>query len=341
VRDEQLSLFDTRMNQPQIGSACLRLDTLALDELAAIGRLILDSLDPMASDSALRRVLNGGEIGRSQLLNQLPENRLAELGSCGLLIASGQRIFSPFRAHRLEGLVIVTDPSSGGQPRSPSYLAPLCEGPQLARLLILTALSRGLDMGCGCGVLSLVMSAFCEQVIGVDINPRAVEFSRLNAALNGIGNAAFMESDLFNSVRGEEFDLIVFNSPTNMEEDHYRDLLESGEPLLARFFSELGSHLTPDGYCQINLAMNDYRESRFVDRLATWIKAGAKELCAVAMICKRQEWDDGRTWKRGWATFYHGGSCFWEVDWPYHLLTPARPSCQKLSQLVLRLLENH
>jgi len=184
------------------------------------------------------------------------------------------------------------------------------------------------------------MSSFCDHVIGVDINPRAVEFSRFNSVLNGIANVTFMESDLFNSLRGQEFDLIVFNSPTNKEGDDYRDLLESGEPLLARFFSNLGNHLRPDGYCQVNLAMNDYTESRFVDRLATWIRAGERDLRALTMVCKRHKNDDGGTWKRGWATFWRGSSFLSEVDWPYHLLT-ATPSPLELSQLVLRLLENH
>jgi len=329
------------MNHPQIGSALLRSDALALDELMAIGSLIRSSLDTTASDSPLRSVLlKGKEVRRSQLLDQLPTRRLAELCSCGLLVESGQRIFSPFRAHLLEGLVIVTDPESGGKSRSPWYLDPLCEGPQLARLLIRKAVSRGLDMGCGCGVLSLVMSSFCEHVIGVDINPRAIEFSRFNAALNGIANVAFMESDLFNSVRGQEFDLIAFNSPTNREGCQYRDLLESGESLLARFFSDLANHLTPEGYGQVNLAMNDYQESAFTERLTTWIRAGERDLRAVTMVCKREKRIDAGIWKRGWATLCRGKPFLSEVDWPYHLIT-STPSPLELSQLVLRLLENH
>jgi methylase of polypeptide subunit release factors len=328
------------MNHPQIGSALLRSDTLALNELTAFGRLIGDCLDPTALDSPLQTVLKGTEVCRSDLLDQLSERSLAGLCSCGLLVESGRYTFSPFRAHLLEGLVIVTDPQSAGRPRAPWYLDPLCEGPLLARLLIRKLANRGLDMGCGCGVLSLVMSSFCEHVTGVDINPRAIEFSRFNSALNGIRNVTFIEGDLFDCVRGQQFDLIVFNSPTNEEGFHYRDLLESGEPLLARFFSDLGDHLAPDGYGQINLAMNDYSESSFVDRLASWIRAGESNLRAVTMVCKQYKRDDGGIWKRGWATFCRG-SFFWlEVDWPYHLLS-ATPQPLELSELVLRLLENH
>src|SRR6185436_9584118 len=143
----------------------------------------------------------------------------------------------------------------------------LCEGPQLSRLLIRKAASRGLDVGCGCGILSIVMASFCDQVLGIDINNRAIEVSRFNADLNGTLNVTFIESDLFQGVQGA-FDLIVFNSPTNKEREQYRDLLECGEPLLARFFCDVGKHLTLTGYCQVNLAMNDYPQSLFVDRMS-------------------------------------------------------------------------
>jgi methylase of polypeptide subunit release factors len=331
---------ETRTDHPQIGSARLSSCTLSHGELRAIGRLIRDSLDPTRTDSPLRAVLKGQEVGRSTLLHQLTESRLERFCSCGLLVESGQRVFSPFRAHLVEGLVIVTDPASGGQPRSPWYLDPLCEGSQLARLLIRKSVGWGLDMGCGCGVLSLVMSSFCEQVTGLDLNPRAIEISGFNAQLNGIVNVTFMESDLFNSVHEQKFELIVFNSPTNKEGGEYRDLLETGEPLLVRFFSSLGKHLEARGYCQINLAMNDYPQSRFVDRLASWIKAGENDLSAIIMVCEYDNQDDGRIWKRGWATFRLGRRILSEVEWPYRSLPPTS-SPVELSQLVLQLFENH
>ena len=201
-------------------------------------------------------------------------------------------------------------------------------------------MGRGLDMGCGSGVFSLVMSSFCEQVIGVDINPRAIEFSRFNSALNGVRNVAFIESELFDSVRGQQFDLIVFNSPTDEEGYEYLDLLECGEQLLAKFFTDLGDHLTPAGFCQISIAMNDYADSRFSDRLETWIRANKHDLRWLTMVRKRRNREDGGIWKRGWATFCRGSYFSAEVEWPYHLLAAAA-SPRDLSQLVLRLLKNH
>lgn len=174
--------------------------------------------------------------------------------------------------------MIVTDPEVPENLEDQFYLDPLWEALRLVKLLIRQVAGRGLDVGCGSGVFSLVTSSFCEQVIGVDISPRAIEFSRFNSALNGVRNVAFIESDLFDSVRSRQFDLIVFNSPTDEESYEYRDLLECGEQLLARFFTDLGDPLTPAGHGQINLAMNDYAGSRFSDRLQNWIKANKHDL---------------------------------------------------------------
>lgn len=78
-----------------------------------------------------------------------------------------------------------------------------------------------LDMGCGSGCISLSLAkSFTKdlQVIGVDINPKAVELSIHNKNLNDIQNALFYESDLFqffeeNKYQQKKFDIIVSNPP--------------------------------------------------------------------------------------------------------------------------------
>ena len=59
----------------------------------------------------------------------------------------------------------------------------------------------------------LSLAAKVDRVIGTDINPRAVALSRINAALNGIGNVEFREGDMFAPVAGETFDLIISQPP--------------------------------------------------------------------------------------------------------------------------------
>jgi len=73
---------------------------------------------------------------------------------------------------------------------------------------------RILEVGCGCGIVSLEC-AFSNQkniVEGVDINRKAVALAKENAKENKIKNARFYYSNLFSKVKGK-FDWIVFNPP--------------------------------------------------------------------------------------------------------------------------------
>jgi len=73
---------------------------------------------------------------------------------------------------------------------------------------------RILEVGCGCGIVSLEC-AFSNQkniVEGVDINRKAVALAKENAKENNIKNARFYYSNLFSKIKGK-FDWIVFNPP--------------------------------------------------------------------------------------------------------------------------------
>jgi Methyltransferase small domain len=50
-------------------------------------------------------------------------------------------------------------------------------------------------------------------VIGTDINQRALDFGEINAALNGVSNVSFLQSDRFEPIAGRRFDSIICNPP--------------------------------------------------------------------------------------------------------------------------------
>ena len=70
---------------------------------------------------------------------------------------------------------------------------------------------RILEIGCGSGIVSIHCASNGAFVTSVDINPSAVELTRINFENNGL-KAEIMESDLYSSVSGC-FDTIVFNLP--------------------------------------------------------------------------------------------------------------------------------
>ncbi len=182
------------------------------------------------------------------------------------------RCLSPFRISLVENNILMTDPDLPDEEQPRSYLDPLWEAPYLAKLLIIEDGWNVLDMGVGCGVLSLAIASRTKgKVTGVDLNPRAIAVSRFNAALNGIHSIKFQKSDLFSSLGQQKFDLVVFNSPTD-DDYKFECLLRCGESILKRFFSALPLHLNKNGYCQINLIVRETERDSFHIRLLGWIE---------------------------------------------------------------------
>ncbi|HEX4749860.1 MAG TPA: methyltransferase [Bryobacteraceae bacterium] len=83
----------------------------------------------------------------------------------------------------------------------------------ISKTLIRSQTETLLDIGTGTGVLATVAGSFSKQVFGTDINQRAIDFARFNAALNGISNAQFHAGDAFAPVDGYRFSRIVANPP--------------------------------------------------------------------------------------------------------------------------------
>ena len=85
---------------------------------------------------------------------------------------------------------------------------------------------RAVDICCGAGpgALCIAQARPAAEVLAVDINPRALEFTRINAALAGVNNVEAQYSDLLKNVDGQ-FDLIVANPPYMLDADSraYRD----------------------------------------------------------------------------------------------------------------------
>ncbi|WP_148882854.1 HemK2/MTQ2 family protein methyltransferase [Thermococcus aciditolerans] len=125
----------------------------------------------------------------------------------------------------------------------------------LAENLAVREGERALDVGTGTGLIALLMARKARSVLGVDINPLAVELARENAALNGIKNVEFRLSDLFENVEGR-FDVVTFNAPyLPGEPEEPIDLAlvggEGGREVLDRFIQEVRDYLKPGGTVQI------------------------------------------------------------------------------------------
>jgi release factor glutamine methyltransferase len=129
----------------------------------------------------------------------------------------------------------------------------------LARWAAKLARGKVLEMGCASGIVSLSVARTDSKshVVGLDINPKAIECASENAERNGIENAHFLESDMFEAVRDEKFDWIIFNPPylPTTQGEKLKDKMEnaaydggrSGRDVIDRFLAEFQAHLNTGG----------------------------------------------------------------------------------------------
>ncbi|MGI5240801.1 methyltransferase [Dactylosporangium sp. CA-139066] len=110
---------------------------------------------------------------------------------------------------------------------------------------------RVVDVGCGSGAVAVTVAKRLPgaEVLAVDINPAALQLSRVNAAAAGAGNVRVARSDLLDDVPGD-FDLIVSNPPFMIDPQRraYRDGGgEHGHDVPLALVSAAAGRLAPGG----------------------------------------------------------------------------------------------
>jgi methylase of polypeptide subunit release factors len=114
--------------------------------------------------------------------------------------------------------------------------------------------ARALDVGTGSGVHALLAAAHADNVVATDVNPRALVFTELNAALNGVANVECRHGSLFEPVAGESFDLITCNAPYVVSPENrwaYRDSGLEADELSALVVRGAAAHLVDGGYATL------------------------------------------------------------------------------------------
>lgn len=137
--------------------------------------------------------------------------------------------------------------------------------------------ARALDICTGSGVHAILARTHCQQSIGLDINPRALEFSRLNARLNGLV-VEFEASDCYQAMEGQQFDLITLNPPfvptPGLVPELYRTGGDTGESVTRRVIEGLPRFLQPGGLFSMSTEAPRRRHESPVDRMKSWLGPG-------------------------------------------------------------------
>lgn len=135
---------------------------------------------------------------------------------------------------------------------------------------------RSLDLCTGSGVHAILAAGHCGESLGIDINPRALEFGRLNATFNGC-NTQFHSSDCYAQVTGD-FDLITLNPPFAPApagtSELYRAGGPTGETVTEQVVRGLPRYLRQGGIFSMGTEAPRVRHGSPLQRMSEWLGEG-------------------------------------------------------------------
>lgn len=155
----------------------------------------------------------------------------------------------------------------------------------LAEITMRAPVGRAMDLGTGCGVQSLHLVRHADQVVGTDLNARALQLARVGAELSG-ATIDLREGSLFEPVAGERFDLIVSNPPYVMSPPGgkrltYREGELAADGLVEAVIRQAPAYLSEGGSLQLltNWAILDGVE--WADRLRGWVEGSGLDCWVI------------------------------------------------------------
>lgn len=150
------------------------------------------------------------------------------------------------------------------------------------------------DLGTGTGCIALALAEAVPQikVIGVDIDPLAIQVAELNRQTLGLGNVKFLQGDWTAALGEQKFDLIVSNPPYLASEE----LLEI-EPSVRNWEGELALVGGQDGLMFYRRLAKDLPKI-LTGRVAPclMVEIGEAQVESVQAIFKAHGWPEAKVW---------------------------------------------
>jgi methylase of polypeptide subunit release factors len=199
----------------------------------------------------------------------------AELLRLGLATEDGALLVPRARIVPTEGVYLTFDTFSHGENDPPGWVASFTPTAYwLASLTLRRRVRRALDIGTGNGVHALLAARHADHVIATDVNPRALEFTSISAALNGFGNVETRHGSLFEPVAGERFDLITCNAPFVISPEarwQYRDAGFPGDEFSRLVVTNAAAHLADDGFATVLVSWLAASEDEPDEHVHEWL----------------------------------------------------------------------
>jgi methylase of polypeptide subunit release factors len=205
------------------------------------------------------------------------DSGLAEaLLATNLVSRKGKELVPHARIVPVEETLLASDGFTRDAEDPPDYVATYTPTARTCDLLTpRPRVARALDVGTGSGIHALLAARHAKHVVAIDVNDRALAYTALNAALNGIDNVECRNGSFFDPVDGETFGLIVCNAPFVVSPEQrwaYRDSGFRGDDVTAHVVREAASHLSKGGYATLLGSWLIVNEDTPEERPADWVK---------------------------------------------------------------------
>ncbi len=142
--------------------------------------------------------------------------------------------------------------------------------------------------GTGCIALALAQAFPKSSVTGTDISDQALKLAQINSNLNGLTNLTFIKSDIYQTLDGKRFDIIVANPPyidphewenldnsvKDWEDPKALIAPDNGLAVIKKIISGANNYLKQRSLSQVWIEI-DYTQAKKVSEL--FLQAGAKK----------------------------------------------------------------
>jgi methylase of polypeptide subunit release factors len=252
------------------------LTEFATADTRTLPRMLARTSEPSPVNALTRLFWLGLEQSRDAITKVLPEDVLTILLESGVAEAIGPAIVPQVAFWPVAKFLIASDHYSAFKKgRRDLVLWPNPTTYTLWRYAIRDRFRAVLDLGTGNGIISLLAAINSGTVVATDLNPRAIEFARFNAILNGVANMETLLGDCFEPVSGRTFDQILANPPFFITPRN--DFLFCQNPLeldglCRRLVKEAPAHLHEGGYFEMLCEWAEIEGQPWEERIAEWME---------------------------------------------------------------------
>jgi len=212
-------------------------------------------------------------VSTAEALDALGRSGVAALEATGFATVGEDEVASRVRILPIGRVLIAADGYATGDDPADYVAVYTPTSHLLDSLTPRPRIGRALDVATGSGVHALLAAAHADRVVATDVNPRALAFTELNAALNGLTNVECRHGSLFEPVAGETFDLITCNAPYVVSPERrwvYRDAGFNADEVSERVVREAAAHLADGGFAAMLVSWLAADEDEPDERVIEW-----------------------------------------------------------------------